>query len=119
MGIALPDSLCIMNPYSDERGEKMNKPLKIKFYSDWGHGWAAIKLDVLSHLGILSKITGYSYYRGATAYLEEDCDFSLLVSALKEANIPYELVESKSHPARSPIRSYDSIALYKASHNRM
>lgn len=87
----------------------MKKPLKIKFYSDYGHGWAAVKLALLQDLGILDKVTAYSYYRGLSAYLEEDCDLSLLISTLKAANIEYEIVVSKSNPASSPIRSYDSI----------
>jgi len=87
----------------------MAKAVKIKFYSDWGHGWGAVKLSLLVELGIIDKISSYSYYRGSSAYLEEDCDLSILTNALKSANIPYEVLESKSNPARSPIRSYDSI----------
>lgn len=95
-----------------------SKVLKLKFYGDSGHGWFAVKLELLVKLGILNKISAYSYYRGLSAYLEEDCDISILINALKSANIPYEIVESKSRPDRSPIRSYDSIVsslAYKSS----
>jgi hypothetical protein len=86
----------------------MKKPLKLKFYSDSSHGWVAVKLALLVELGILEKVSAYSYYRGLSAYLEEDCDMSLLVNALKEAGVDF-VIESKSDCNWSPIRSYDSI----------
>lgn len=87
----------------------MKKPLKLKFYSDAGHGWVAVKLALLVDLGILGQVSAYSYYRGLSAYLEEDCDMSLLVNALKNAGIEYEIV-GKSDCKWSPIRNYDSIS---------
>ncbi len=76
-----------------------------KFYQDRGHGWIAVKISLLEELGIDNKISACSYKKGQTAYLEEDCDASLFVSA-------YE--EKFSHPPAfidvyhdySPIRSY-------------
>lgn len=79
--------------------------LKLKKYNDPGHGWLAVKHDLLRQLGIHHKISGYSYSKGGTAYLEEDCDASLLVEALIAANIPYT-IESKHTNRHSPIRSY-------------
>lgn len=78
---------------------------KIKFYSDPGHGWGAVKRQTLLELGILDKITGYSYQKGGTVYLEEDCDLATLSTALalRGVEITYE---HKTTNSRSPIRSY-------------
>lgn len=81
--------------------------MKINFYSDPGHGWARVPKQLLTYLGIENKISSYSYMRGDFAYLEEDCDLSVLTSAMKEKGVLYsfrEFVTNKS----SKIRSYES-----------
>lgn len=80
--------------------------MKIKFYTDPGHGWGAVKRKVIDELGIADKITAYSYQKGGTVYLEEDCDLPTLVTALatKGVIIAYE---EKHTERRHPIRSYD------------
>lgn len=104
----------------------MAKTIKsYKFYSDSGHGWMAVKRKELVELGILDSITSYSYQRGATVYLEEDCDATTFILALKKAG--YQVMLSSSgknsnlldvsgdkvvrfidkYTDRSPIRSYD------------
>ena len=81
--------------------------LKLKFYTDPAHGWVAVKLHVLYDLGLIEKVSPYSYIRGKTAYLEEDCDASLLISTLQDKNIVYTITE-KNYPIKlCPIRSYD------------
>lgn len=87
--------------------------LKLKFYSDPAHGWCAIKLNVLKDLGIIEKISPYSYIRGKTAYLEEDMDYSTLIQALFDHRINYSLTE-KYTDKRSPIRSYDNFNFNQA-----
>lgn len=79
--------------------------MKIKFYSDPGHGWAAVKMKTLVDLGIANKITPYSYMRGKTAYLEEDCDLSTFVNACKAQGITPTFID-KHTDASHPIRSY-------------
>ena len=81
--------------------------MRIKFYSDPYHGWGAVKKSLLRELGIESKISTYSYMKGQTAYLEEDCDLPRLTAALiaRGEAITYE---EKHIDRRSPIRSYDS-----------
>jgi len=76
---------------------------KITFYTDPGHGWAAVPMAELFTLGIADKISPYSYRKGETAFLEEDCDFSTYMEAIKGQ--PYEI---KEHHAinDSPIRNY-------------
>jgi len=75
------------------------------FYSDPGHGWVAVKKKFLAELGIADKITPYSYHKGKTAYLEEDCDYSTLIDACKKHGIIVKLKE-KTTNKRSVIRSY-------------
>ena len=78
----------------------------VKFYSDPGHGWGAVKRKVLDDLGISNKITVFSYQKGNTVYLEEDCDLSTLVTTLATKGITVEYKQSTTNK-RSPIRNYD------------
>ena len=55
----------------------------IVYYTDPGHGWFAVKRADCEALGILDRISHYSYQRGRTVYLEEDCDASLYFAAMK------------------------------------
>lgn len=80
--------------------------MKIKFYSDPGHGWGAVKRRVLDELGIADKITHFSYQKGQTVYLEEDSDLPALVTKLAVNGVTVEY-EQHSTDRRSPIRSYD------------
>jgi len=80
--------------------------MKLKYYHDAGHGWIAVKKSVLEKLGIADKITSYSYMKGATAYVEEDSDASLLIKTLKSEGVEPVIAE-KYVGNYSPIRSYD------------
>jgi hypothetical protein len=84
--------------------------LKLNYFTDPGHGWVSIKRKALIDLGIDNQISTYSYMRGSSAYLEEDCDLSLLYSACDSKGIKIDLV-AKHTNKRSPIRSY---AVYRA-----
>lgn len=84
----------------------MSKSFKIKFYSDPGHGWGAVKRQVLTDLGITDRISRFSYQKGDTVYLEEDCDLPALTTVLSAKGIWIEHVQ-KHTDRRSPIRSYD------------
>ena len=85
-----------------------------KFYADPGHGWLAVKIEELMQLGIITQISSYSYMRGATAYLEEDCDASLFFNAYKDkyGSDPKHTYRHTNN--RSPIRNYDSYNRNKA-----
>ena len=83
------------------------KNFAINYFTDPSHGWAACKLDTLHALGIADKISHYSYKRGQTAYLEEDCDFTVLLDALTRAGIEYQIT-TKHTDSRHPIRSYST-----------
>lgn len=80
--------------------------LKLKFYSDPGHGWLAVKRRALTDLGIADKISVFSYTRGDTVYLEEDCDAYVLVKAFKARGVTVKF-DYRSTDRTSPIRSYD------------
>ena len=78
----------------------------IKKYDDPGHGWYAVKKSFLNKLGIADKISACSYEKGATAYVEEDGDGSLLIDTLVALKVPFT-VEYKHTNTNSPIRSYN------------
>lgn len=84
----------------------MTKVVKLKHYSDASHGWVAVKHQTLKALNIADKITPFSYMKGGTAYLEEDCDYSTLVTALKASNTPYTVEEAPQSRGQHPIRYY-------------
>lgn len=82
-----------------------SKVLTLKFYSDPAHGWVAVKRELLQDLGIAHKVSLYSYERGKTAYLEEDCDMPMLIRALDQRGIRWRL-EERRRDTYSPIRNY-------------
>jgi hypothetical protein len=55
----------------------------IRVFSDGGHAWAKVKRKELVDLGINSAISSYSYQFKDNVYLEEDCDMSTYINALK------------------------------------
>ena len=75
-------------------------------FSDPGHAWCKVPFSVLQELGIVEKITCYSYQRGGFAYLEEDCDLSVLVAALRERGITPKFRERVARERYSRIRDY-------------
>ena len=78
-----------------------------RFYSDAGHGWIAVKISDCFLLGIAHKITPYSYVRGLTAYLEEDCDMPMYIAAYKELTGSDGIKHAHTdHGQSSIIRSY-------------
>ena len=80
---------------------------KFKFHHDSGHGWLAVKIVYLKQLGIHDKISQYSYKRGKTAYLEEDCDAMIFIDAYKSYfNSNPEFITLKFQN-RSGIRNYE------------
>lgn len=77
------------------------------FYSDPGHGWLKVPMSVLGVLGIIDKISPYSYQRGENAYLEEDCDASVFMETYRktyghEPKIKFHLADKCSK-----VRSFD------------
>lgn len=81
--------------------------LTLNYYQDPGHGWVKIHKQWLALLGIEDKISHYSYQRKNYAYLEEDCDLSLLLKSLDSNGITWKLREYNCNKS-SKIRSYES-----------
>ena len=81
--------------------------MKLDFYEDPGHGWLAVPLELLDTLGLIDRVSRYSYLRGRYAHLEEDCDYSLFAQAMRERNVPFTIREHHTDN-RSRIRGYAS-----------
>jgi hypothetical protein len=86
----------------------MSKTIKLQFFSDPGHGWVRFPKKRLVKLGIADKITPYSYERNGQAFLEEDCDVTTLVNALKGVGYTDIKFVGSSSNRTSKIRSYSS-----------
>lgn len=84
--------------------------MKITIYTDPGHGWAEVKLSELDRLDITHKISRYSYVKGDTVFLEEDCDLAVYLAALRAAGEAFEFEEHHTN-GDSRIRNFNS---YKA-----
>lgn len=78
---------------------------KYVVFEDPGHAWMKVTMKELKRLGIVDKITSYSYRKGDYAFLEEDVDLSTFVDA---KNARGETVEFDIYNAnkRSRIRNY-------------
>jgi hypothetical protein len=76
------------------------------FHTDPGHGWLAVKRKELIELGILDKVSYYSYQKGQTVYLEEDCDAALFFNAYR-AKHGTDPKYRDSYLERTPIRYYN------------
>ena len=86
------------------------KTFTIIVYNDPGHGWGKVKRQVLSNLGLVDKVSAYSYQYKDNVYLEEDCDLPLLVQTLFALDVRVKFIE-KSTNKQSRIRSYESYAV--------
>lgn len=87
------------------------------FHTDAGHGWLAVKIKELHELGLIHKISKYSYIRGLTAYLEEDCDMSAFIRAWQVKHGTYfdfKTMVKTSYRQHSPIRSYEHYSVWRA-----
>lgn len=80
----------------------MNKVFK--FYSDSGHGWLAVKKNVLLDLGLVDSVSPSSYMKGQTVYLEEDRDMQLFKTAY-EAKYGLLSTTEITHGERSWVRN--------------
>jgi hypothetical protein len=86
---------------------------KYDFYADPGHGWMKVSLNELQELGLIEKITSYSYMRNNDVFLEEDCDLSLFIKEKQNLGIK---IQFKDHVSRrsSKIRNYSHYSPEKA-----
>ena len=75
-------------------------------YSDPGHAWCKVHRSLVENLGIAGEITAYSYQRGEYVYLEEDCDLSTFIKALRATGRTIQFREFHTDK-QSKIRSYN------------
>jgi len=92
--------------------------MKTKTYSflqDPGHGWLRVKTAELDSLGLLDKISGYSYISGSgkSVYLEEDADLSLFLQAkgMKFSELPVTTRHSEKPSFVRSLPSYKTPAV--------
>tara|TARA_R110000868_G_scaffold313543_1_gene574520 strand:+ start:558 stop:920 length:363 start_codon:yes stop_codon:yes gene_type:complete len=85
----------------------LGKELHCTKFSDPGHGWLAVKIELAKQSG--AKISPFSYQRGKTAYLEEDSDAPAFVQAIEIQGFKV-FVEERHTDRNSPIRSYASFS---------
>jgi len=84
-------------------------------HQDPGHGWLEVPRAELDVLGLLPKISAYSYQNGEQVFLEEDRDMALFGDAkgwVKYAEFkPLARQVRAVLCAESPIRGYDTFKL--------
>ena len=96
-----------MNELIRETLTNLNGKIQLDFHSDSGHGWLSVPYCLLTDYGVDGDISKYSYRKGQTVYLEEDCDANKLLSKLRESGIEFELNEIITD-RKSFIRNYQS-----------
>ena len=85
-------------------------------YSDPGHAWCKVSRFLIEDLGIADEITTFSYQRGEYVYLEEDCDLSTFIKALRATGRTirfYEYHTDKQSKIRSYARYQDTSVPFK------
>ena len=71
--------------------------MEYKFMADPGHGWLSVKRAELVRLGLIEKISRFSYQKGDSVYLEEDCDASLFLAEKRNRNESFTIKESHTN----------------------
>lgn len=105
--VHIGDSLPKKTPVLKSRRFAMviGNELHVRKYEDPGHGWLAVPMQWIEALGIVGKISAFSYRRNNTAYLEEDGDMPEFIGAAKRAG--FTLFTDYHHTDESsPVRSY-------------
>ena len=81
------------------------KTITLNSYSDPGHGWLKCKRKLLVDLGIADKISYFSYQRNDDVFLEEDCDVSVFMDAMRARGVEVKFRHYSSNKS-SRIRNY-------------
>ena len=68
--------------------------ISIDYVQDPGHGWLAADVQSLRGLGLLDKVTRFSYRDGDLVWLEEDCDGPAYLRSLSAAGRAYKIIET-------------------------
>ena len=73
-------------------------------HSDPRHSWLAVPMSYLRELGIVHEISSFSYMKGRTAYLEEDCDAADFWEAWKAYHDMVPRIRESYTPRPSKVR---------------
>jgi hypothetical protein len=87
--------------------------IQIHFCSDPGHGWALVYRSLIEELGIADQISECSYTKGKVVALEEDCDFGILIDALKSHGVEYSLIDCPAKD-QSHIRAWNRFTVRRS-----
>jgi len=68
----------------------------LTFHADPAHGWLEVDRADLETLGIVEKISRYSYHKGNRVFLEEDCDAPKYLQAAAANNWQIKTTEKHS-----------------------
>lgn len=90
---------------------KIAAKMVFNFHSDAGHGWLAVKKDLVRELGLIPQISQYSYMQGQTAYLEEDGDVFKFLQAFRARFGCEPQIKDLEPRDNSPIRSMKRFAM--------
>ena len=77
-----------------------------KAYSDDEHGWLRVPRTKLKDLGLLDKISSFSYEDDNYIYLEEDLDAGIFLNTQKDEYIEIEEEYCTESPIRK-LKNYD------------
>ena len=78
----------------------------VTFHEDARHGWLEVPKSWLKKLGIAHEISGFSYEKDGSVYLEEDADLSIFLNAVDKYITWSPNLLKKSYQTDSRIRTY-------------
>ena len=89
---------------------KIVLPKTLYYHTDPGHGWLAVKRELINQLGIGEKLSRCSHQRGGTVYCEEDGDAGFFFEAMEEHGYSGDEIRAiikTRYREHTPIRSYE------------
>lgn len=61
---------------------------------DSAHGWLEVPKQLIAQLRIATRISRFSYVNRNYVYLEEDCDMTLFMDAMRRMNYDFRISET-------------------------
>ena len=78
---------------------------RFDYVTDSSHGWLKVPMAELERLNIVDDISTFSYVKNDMAYLEEDQDMAVFLTARQAREEPVKLVDH-ARKGSSRIRNY-------------
>lgn len=90
------------------------------YLQDQGHGWLSVPIKYLLAAcsdAELQQISCFSYYKGKSVYLEEDCDMQIFVNSWRQPTLntwrnngaSLEFKHKQNYTEKSPVRNFARI----------